>query len=123
MHRIMVIDDEAMIRESLKKILESKGYQVRVACDGNEASIMFDEEAPDLVITDILMPEKDGVEVILELRRKFLNIKILAISGGGRINAINHLEVVKHLGADATLPKPFTADQLLSEVSRLISSI
>ncbi len=113
MNKILLIDDEPLIRDGLKQILELKGYTVKTASDGKEAIQYLNNNCPDIVITDIIMPERDGIEVIVSVKKKYPEVRIIAISGGGRINAHDHLEIAKQLGVDNTLTKPFSSDELL----------
>ena len=119
MMKILVIDDEIYIREGLKQLLDLEGHNTSIASDGKEALRMIDEQNPDLVITDIIMPEKDGVEVICKAKEKHPNIKIIAISGGGRISAHDYLKIAKQLGANSILTKPFSSSDLISEINKV----
>lgn len=122
MYDILVVDDEPMIREGLKVALELEGHKATTASDGNEALRMISEKKPDLIITDIIMPESDGIEVICSVKENNPEIKILAISGGGRISAKDHLKIAKQLGATGVLTKPFSTTDLLSEIDRLFAN-
>jgi CheY-like chemotaxis protein len=117
--RILIIDDEEMIREGLKTTLELEGYKVLICNDGKEALRSLAIFQPDLVITDIIMPEADGIEVIITLRNMPLPPKIIAISGGGRISAGDHLKSARQLGAANTLTKPFSSAELLESIRNL----
>ncbi len=118
MARILVIDDEEQLRVVFRESLERVGYQVMDASNGKLGLKLCQEEQFDLVITDILMPEKDGIETIGEIRRYFPETKIIAISGGGqRLNAKDVLHTAGILGAHCTLRKPFDFEELLSAVS------
>ncbi len=118
MARILVIDDEEQLRIMFRESLERVGYQVMDASNGKLGLKLCQEEQFDLVITDILMPEKDGIETIGEIRRYFPETKIIAISGGGqRLNAKDVLHTAGILGALCTLRKPFEIEELLSAVS------
>ena len=107
MARILVVDDEEGIRTLIRNMLVREGHQVTTACDGVEALRVVDSQAVDLVITDLIMPEMEGVEMISELRRRFPAIKIIAMSGGGMGGAVDYLRLAKALGAGQTLAKPF----------------
>src|SRR5208337_2316151 len=113
MKRIVIIEDDIIIRESLKEILELNSYQVLAIDSGLELMKRVIEFKPDILITDIIMPDKDGIEVIIEAKKTLPNIILIAISGGGRIDSESYLNTAKYLGADATLKKPFTHEQLL----------
>lgn len=119
MIRILVVDDDYQMREMLGVILERKGYDVKTASDGN-AAIQLQQTKPfDIIITDIIMPEKEGLETISELRRGYPRLKIIAISGGGRYRPEGYLELAKQLGADLVLAKPFGSWEILSAVKEL----
>ncbi len=116
---ILVVDDEPMIREGLKVALEIEGHRTLTASDGNEALKIVDKQKPDLIITDIIMPESDGIELICSVKESNPGIKILAISGGGRISAYDHLKIAKQLGATGVLTKPFSTEELICEINKL----
>jgi YesN/AraC family two-component response regulator len=119
MYEILVVDDEPMIREGLKMALELEGHKAITASDGKEAIRFVDQQKLDLIITDIIMPESDGIEVICNVKERKPDIKILAISGGGRISAKDHLKIAKQLGATGVLTKPFSTAELITEINRL----
>lgn len=117
---ILIIDDEAPIRAMLKQMLEKEGYTVEEAKNG-DAGLEFVGHSPiDLVIVDIFMPSKDGLEVILELQKNFPHIKIIAISGGSR-RGPDYLPIAKKFGAQHFLAKPFGRQELLSAVGSVLS--
>lgn len=120
MARILVIDDEELIRYSIKGMLEEMGHTIDQAANGIEGTDLLKRREYDLIITDIVMPEKEGLETILEAREHNPNVKILAISGGGPIGRFDYLELAQQFGADAFIAKPFTADQLNKAVADLI---
>ncbi len=103
----------------LKRVLRSAGYQVLEAPDGRVGTLLYKSKRPDLVITDILMPEKEGIETITELRKEFSKAKILAISGGGMLDQSQYLEIAKTSGASDTLAKPFENEDLLYKIQKL----
>lgn len=117
---ILVVDDDASIRELLRKLFEKSGYAVREAADGSAALRLMREEQADCVVTDIIMPEKEGIETILEIRRTYPETQIVAISGGGRIGPLNYLKMAKLMGARYVFSKPFSAADLLDAVSSLL---
>jgi len=120
MARILIIDDDPQILNMLGKTLERKGYEVVKASDGNEG-IKINRETPvDLVITDIIMPDKEGIETIFELRRDFPYIKVIAISGGGQIEPEDYLYIAKKIGAHRTFTKPIPREELLKAVRELL---
>lgn len=118
---ILVIDDDPQIRTMLRFMLENVGYEVRDAADGKAGMSLFREKPADLVITDIIMPEKEGIETILELRRDFPSAKIIAMSGGGRLGPEQYLESAKNLGAQRILTKPFSKENVLEAVRNLLA--
>ncbi|WP_043770168.1 response regulator [Desulfobulbus propionicus] len=121
MKRILVVDDEAQIRTMLTQMLEQEGYAVQTAENGEEGLALVAREAFDLVITDMIMPVKDGLKFIMELVRDYPTLKILAISGGGAIKAERYLTMAGYLGDIATLEKPFKRDVLLDLVRKQIA--
>ena len=120
MARILVVDDDPDIRDMLRRMLETAGYEVLDAPDGEEALTLTEMSHPDAIITDVLMPEKDGLETILELRRSAPDVKIIAISGGDRVPADNYLRTARRLGAQHTFSKPFRCKDLLNAVEALV---
>jgi len=120
MDTILIIDDSDTYRTILRKILEQNGYKVIEASDGAKGISIYRENPTDLIITDIIMPEKEGIETIRELTKEFSNIKIIAISGGGRIGAEDYLHIAKMLGAQRTLTKPIKRDKLINVVEELL---
>jgi CheY-like chemotaxis protein len=119
--RILIIDDEHMTRSLLKQILERESYDVFDAANGNEALEQCRKQNFDLVITDILMPDKEGLETITELRRDYSDIKIIAMSGGGRIGNLDFLGVAQLMGAKRTLSKPFSRQEILATVKEVLA--
>ena len=117
---ILLIEDDAAVREFISEVLLGAGYFVRVAGNGKDGLDEIKRD-PDIgmVITDIVMPEKEGIETIIEIKQAWPHIKIIAISGGGRICAEDYLHIAGALGADVTLKKPFTRHQFLSAVAEL----
>jgi two-component system response regulator (stage 0 sporulation protein F) len=114
MAMILIIDDEEPIRGLLRSALEAEGYEVAEAVNGRDGLERYRDTPADLVITDILMPELNGLDMLLELTREFLHAKVIAISGAGEEK--NLLDVAKLLGARQTFQKPFSMAQLLSAV-------
>jgi len=120
MARILIIDDEAMIRNLLAKILEREGYEIVTASGGEDGIKIHRENPADLIITDLIMPGKEGIETIMELRRDFKDVKIIAMSGGGRIDPETYLQMAKTLGAIKTIAKPFDRKELLKTIQKLL---
>ena len=119
---ILVIDDDVAIREMLQQSLRREGHAVHTAANGVEALRLIDTREFQLVITDILMPQKEGIETIFQLRRDRPEIRIIAMSGGGRFSPETYLEMAKKIGANRTLQKPFSRDLLLETVRELLES-
>ena len=120
MARILVIDDQYFVRDVVRRILESAGHRVLTARDGEEGVRALRREPIDLLVCDIFMPEKDGLEVIREVRREHTGVRIVAMSGGSFDGKLDVLPVTHELGADAALRKPFTADKLCSVVDEVL---
>jgi len=120
MAKILVVDDEPAILLMLKKMLEKADHEVDTASDGNEGIILFEKNKHDLLITDIIMPEKEGMETIIELRKKYPDLKIIAISGGGRISPEGYLPGAKLLGANMVFQKPLVQKEFLEAVAILL---
>lgn len=120
MAKILLIDDDNSVRDILGKTLTYFGHAVTTACNGREGLELFALISPDLVITDIVMPEKEGLEVLMALRTQRPPVKIIAMSGGGRGNAADYLHIAKCMGASVVLAKPFSHDQLLSAIASLL---
>jgi CheY-like chemotaxis protein len=120
MTRILVIEDDDDVRDLLRQILERSGYEVEEASDGVEGIKRYREKQSDLIITDIIMPRKEGIETITDLRIEFPDVKVIAISGGGRLGPEPYLEVAKGFGANRIIMKPFTSGEILGAVSELL---
>jgi PAS domain S-box-containing protein len=118
--RILLIDDESEIRKLFIKKLAGRGYEIIEACDGKEGIKLYHETRPDLVITDLVMPEKEGLETITELKREFPNVKIIAISGGGRNIPDAYLKIAENLNADRTFTKPIDWPEMIKAVRELL---
>lgn len=119
MTQILIIDDEAIIRHLLRQALEHVGYDVIEACNGREGLQCCRRALPHLVITDLVMPEQDGLELIVQLRREFPTTVIIAMSG----SAPQELERAKQLGAHCTVQKPFDLWTITDMVDQLIQSV
>jgi CheY-like chemotaxis protein len=120
MKSILVVDDDDSFRTGLSKVLSQEGYETTACVDGAAALEAFRKRAVDLVITDIIMPEKEGLETILELRRIAPKLKIIAVSGGGRNGPEDYLPIAEHFGAARTLAKPFDKEQILQAVREVL---
>jgi len=122
MARILVIDDETEVRNLLRTMLENDGHEVLEAADGKGGMELFKKNPTEIVITDIIMPRKDGIGVIKELRRDYPDAKIIAISGGGSTGTLNFLPAATSLGANYILPKPFTGKDLSEAISKALNT-
>lgn len=120
MARILVIDDDDTIRLSVRMALEDAEHSVDEASDGAAGMARLKVQPADLVVTDIFMPEKEGLETIDEIRHYYPDMKIIAISGGGRMEPQDYLEIARQLGADRTLLKPFDIQLLVDTVAELL---
>ena len=120
MGRILIIDDDRAMRGTMRKILEREGHEVREAGDGAVGLKLVREDPPEVVVTDLIMPNKEGIETIIELRAESPGVRILAVSGGDLDLPAGRLFDADALGADASLPKPFTVDQLRAAVAALL---
>jgi len=121
MSTILIIEDDTDLRRMLVKLLEREDFRVLEAGTGLEALQILDYFIPDMVITDIIMPDQDGIGTINELKKRFPEIKIIAISGGGRMLSKDYLGIAKILGAHHTFTKPFDTRLFLNKVHELIS--
>jgi DNA-binding NtrC family response regulator len=121
MKTILIVDDEAFMLDFVRRILETGGYRVLTAATADTGLAAYRAERPDLVVTDLIMPDKDGLELIQELRRVDPDARIVAISGGGRSHYINALEAAKAFGACEALRKPFLPSVLLDAVGRALA--
>jgi CheY-like chemotaxis protein len=121
MASILIIDDEPLIRSICQEILEQAGYDVLLACNGREGLKLFRRTPANLVITDVFMPERDGLEVIMTLHRESPTVPIIAFTGKGM--GRDFLNVAKYLGAQHTIAKPFTARDLIQVVQQHLQGI
>jgi YesN/AraC family two-component response regulator len=119
---ILIIDDEPQIRSMLKLMLERDGYEVAEAPDGIEGIKVYRQKPADLIITDLIMPNKDGIGMIIDLKKEFPNVKIIAMSGGGLNKPEGYLRGAKKLGATCTLTKPIDRDEMLRTIKDVLKS-
>jgi two-component system, chemotaxis family, chemotaxis protein CheY len=122
MARILVIDDDVHICETVRRTLEARGHSVQSVEDGADGIASLAELAPDLVITDVFMPGQDGIETLLEIRKAFPVLKVIVMSGGDSSGLINLLDDAEMLGADRTLAKPFTPEELVAAVDGVLKT-
>jgi CheY-like chemotaxis protein len=120
MSRILVIDDDRQLRDVMSRALRRAGHTVVEADNGNAGIRSYREHGADLVITDLFMPERDGLETILQLRRESPGVKIVAVSGGDRTGRIDLREGARLFGALRTLEKPFGPNELVNVVTELL---
>lgn len=120
MARILVVDDEDLVRFSVRQMLEDEGHMVVEAADGVEGIAHLEGQSFDLMITDIVMPRKEGMETIAEARQMQPDMRVIAISGGGPVGQFHYLELAKQFGADAMLAKPFKKQELVAMVDSLV---
>ncbi len=121
MVRILVIDDELSVLEVLRKILQFEGYDVITATNGEEGVELFRQTPCDLVITDMVMPGKDGLQTILDLRQEEPDLPVIAVSGGGTISKERYLVVAGYLDRVITIAKPFSVESITEAVTKLLS--
>lgn len=112
--RVLVIDDEAALRATIRRMLESAGHLVVEAENGRVGLEAYRSQPADVVVTDIIMPQKEGIETIRDIRKLNGDVRIVAISGGGRNKNMDFLRIAGKLGATVTLAKPFRKEQLLA---------
>lgn len=117
---ILIIDDDKELREMLKVSLLRRNYVIMEAENGKEAISHFKPSITDLVITDLIMPEEDGLKVVIKLKEIKPSIKIIAISGGGKAGPGSYLNLAKALGADAIFSKPFSVSDLVLKIRDLL---
>jgi YesN/AraC family two-component response regulator len=122
MARILIIDDEPQIRSMLKLMLERDGYEVVEAPDGVEGLRVYRQNPADLIITDLIMPNKDGIGMIIDLKKEFPEVKIIAMSGGGLNKPDGYLKGAKKLGASCTLTKPIDREEILRVVAAILKN-
>ena len=113
---VLIVDDDEQIRYLLGSILTEEGHVVREAAEGNAALRIYEEQTPDLIIIDLVMPEKEGIETIIEIRRRNTTVKIIAMSG-----LPYNLKVAKIIGADHTLEKPFSEESVAALVKTALA--
>jgi DNA-binding response OmpR family regulator len=114
--QILVIEDDCTVRELILQTLSKAGYGVIAAEDGVSGLNLFRAKNPDLVITDIVMPQKEGLQTIIELRQAAPNVRVIAMSGGGRYSNTDYLKLARKFGARSTISKPFMRDEMLNAV-------
>ena len=121
MHRILVIEDDRSVQNLFEQLLEGEGFSVSLASNGREGLFRMHEETPDLIITDIMMPEMDGLEVIQAIQKFDPALPVIAISGGMRDLPINFLSHAKRFGACRVFEKPVSLSEILSSIKELLA--
>jgi CheY-like chemotaxis protein len=121
MPRILVIDDEGPVRMVLRQMLEKEGYEVEEAAEGAAGIQLLSNCLCDLIVTDLFMPGKEGIETMMEVRKRFPQVKVIAMSGGGRMGKLDLLPMAKSFGAQRVLIKPFERKELLEAVKAVLA--
>lgn len=119
---ILIVEDDKDLREMLKTSLLMRKYTVLEASDGKEALLKFRPSVTDMVITDLIMPDEDGLKVIMKIKEIKPSVKIIAISGGGKAGPGNYLNLAKALGADEIFPKPFSINEMIKKIDELLNA-
>ena len=117
---VLIVEDDKELREMLKMSLLRKNFTVLEAENGKDAITHFKPTITDLVVTDLIMPEEDGLKVVIKLRELKPSIKVIAISGGGKVGPGSYLNLAKALGADAIYSKPFSINDLTAKIEQLL---
>ena len=121
MARILVIDDDEIMNSIIVQLLSEVGYEAEGAEDGNLALKLLETKTFDLIVTDIIMPEKEGLETIVAIRKTNKTVPIIAVSGGGKLGPEQYLDMAKHFGADYAFQKPFYREPFLAAVRECLS--
>lgn len=122
MKRILFVDDDRQFRAAQEEVLQGAGYEAVSVSNGKEAMSMLEVADFDLLITDIIMPEMEGIELIREVNKTRPELKVIAISGGGRANPDDYLKIAQRLGVNEVLAKPYSREELLSAVRNTLAS-
>jgi CheY-like chemotaxis protein len=117
--RVLIVDDNEDMRSFIKIVLEGAGFEAEVAADGQRALELQRKHPADVLITDVFMPEFDGIETMARFKSEFPQVKIIAMSGGGQVARMDYLAVTSAMGAQAVLRKPFDAATLLKTLQGL----
>jgi len=121
MPKLLLIDDDPALRKLSSTILQRAGYEVDTARDGEEGTALLESGAYSVLITDLIMPNKEGIELIMECRRLYPELQIIAMSGGGRHGIVDVLAAAEKLGARYTLHKPFSPEELVDAVKQCLA--
>jgi len=119
MARILVIDDQKEVLDLLRRYLTATGHEVRTADSARAGRKLFEQSPVDVVVTDIFMPDEDGLEMIMAMRRHHPEVKVIAISGGGALGNVDILQAAQRLGASAVFEKPFDLFQVANKIREL----
>ncbi len=120
MKSILIVEDDEVLLKSISMVLESEGYKVSSGSNGQEAKDQLEESTPDLIITDIIMDDIDGFEVIIHAKKQSPQTKLIVISGGGIVDPKRYLATAESLGVECTMKKPFSLDELRDAVKGLL---
>ena len=120
MKKLLIVDDEKVFTQAMARLFTQKNFHVTVASNGFEAIDALKEVEPDIIISDILMPNSDGIELLLYIKKNKIKTPVIAISGGGRLSSIDYLKMAERFGATATLNKPVSFDELLVTVKQIL---
>ena len=119
---VLLVDDDDLFREMLSEALTSEGFEVREASEGHRGIALYAQQPTDVVITDVVMPDKEGLEMILQMKRLHAGVKIIAISGGGRGRSEGYLKTAKAFGAQLVLAKPFSHREIVDAIYQVIDN-
>jgi DNA-binding response OmpR family regulator len=122
MAKVLIIDNDPLLCDTLKMAAEGAGHTVVLAQNGREGLEIFETLKPDVVVTDILMPEKEGMETIVEVRRLNPGVPIIAMSGAAPTGNISFLKIAQKLGANRTLSKPFAMDAFVAAIAAVVKA-
>ena len=120
MAKILLVEDDDLVRDMLMQVLERAKHEVICAANGDEATEALKKESPDIMVTDIIMPKKSGITLISEVRNKHPDMEIIAISGGGRLDPTGYLDLSESLGATVSFEKPVDNSALLMAIDLLV---
>ena len=120
MAKILLVEDDNLVRDMLTQVLQRASHEVVCATNGEEASDYLKENKPDILVTDIIMPKKSGITLISEVKNRHPNMEIIAISGGGRLDPTGYLDLSESLGASVSFEKPIDNTALLMAIDLLL---
>ncbi len=120
MAKILLVEDDELVRDMLAQVLKKASHEVTCAADGEAAAQLLQQADPDVMVTDIIMPKKSGITLISEVKNRHPNMEIIAISGGGRLDPIGYLDLSENLGASISFEKPVDNTALLMAIDLLL---